>query len=79
MTFKSIYFEVVETEPFKLIFYSYFKVIHDFTKCRSTLVRSGIIKVCKVRTRVLKKQITIVCVKQQRPKYRSLWFTINNV
>ena len=76
----SICFQVVETEPSKHFFCSYFEVIHDFIKCRSTFVRSGIIsKVCKVRTIVLKKQITNICVKQQRRKYRSLRYTINNV
>ena len=57
MAFRSMCYQVVETEPFKHFFCSYFKVMHDFNKCRSTFVRSGIIsKVCKVRTIVLKKQ-----------------------
>ena len=57
-TFRSIYFQIVETELTKHFFFSsYFKVIHDFLKCRSTFVSSGIIiKVCKVRTIVLKSQ-----------------------
>ena len=68
MTFRSICFQVVKTEPFKHFFCSYFKVIHDFIKCRSTFIRSGIISiVCKVRTIVFKKQITKIYVKQQRP------------
>ena len=47
MAFGSICFQVVETEPFKHFFCSCFKVIHDFIKCKSTLIRSGISKVCK--------------------------------
>ena len=56
MAFGSICFKVVETEQFKHFFCSYLKVIHDFIKCRSSLVRSGILsQVCKVWTIVLKK------------------------
>ena len=76
MAFGSVCFQVVETEPFKHLFCSCFKVIHDFIKCRSTLVRSGIIsKVCKVWSIVFKKQITKIYVKQQRPKvaFKNSW------
>ena len=65
MTFGGICFQVVETETFKHFFSSYFKDIHGFIKCRSTFARSSITsKVCKVRTIVLKKQITKIYVKQ---------------
>ena len=80
MTFGRVCFQVIETEPFRYFFCSYFNVILDLIKCRSALVRSGIIsKVCKVWAIVLKKQITKIYVKQKRSKYRSLWHTINNV
>ena len=57
MAFRSICFQVVEVEPFRYFFSSYFQFIHGFIKCRSTFVRSGIIsKICKVRTIVLKNK-----------------------
>ena len=79
MTFGSICAQVVEIEPFKHFFCSYFTAIHEFIKCRSSFVWSGIIsKVCNVRTIVLKKQITKIYVKKQR-LYRFLWYTKNNI
>ena len=78
MTFRCICFQAVRTEPFKHCMYTYLKVIHDFIRCTSTIVGSGIIsKVCSVGTVVFKKQITKIYVKQQRLKYRSLRYTIN--
>ena len=48
----------METEPFKQFFCVCFKVIHNFIKCWSTFVKSGIIsKTGKVRTIALKNQI----------------------
>ena len=48
----------METEPFKQFFCVCFKVIHNFSKCWSTFVKSGIIsKTGKVRTAALKNQI----------------------
>ena len=80
MTFRSIWFQVVETEPFKHFFCSYFDIMHGFIKCMPLFVNKGIIsKVSKVRTKVLKKQITMIYVKYKRSKYGSLWHTIKNV
>ena len=56
ITIRSICFQVEETETFKQFSWKYFKVIHDFIKCRFTFVRNGIIsKVCEFKTMVLKK------------------------
>ena len=61
-------------------FYSYFKVLHGFIMYMSTFTRIGIIsKIWKVRIIVFKKQINKIYVTQQRHKYRSLRYTINNV
>ena len=80
MSFRSTCFHIVEIEPFKHFFWSYFNGIHDFINCRSTPVSSDMIsKIYNVKTIVLKKQITKIPVKQHRPKYRSLWFTISKV
>ena len=79
MTFRSICFQVVETEPFKKNLSSCFKVMYNFIKCKSAFARSGIIKVCKARSIVLKKQITKTYVKQYRFTYRSPRYTINYV
>ena len=63
MTFRSIWFQVVETEPFKHFFCSYFDIMHGFIKCMPLFVNKGIIsKVSKVRTKVPKKQITMIYV-----------------
>ena len=49
MTFRSIWFQVVEIELFKHFFRCYFKVTDDFINCRTTFVRSGLIsKIYKV-------------------------------
>ena len=70
-------FQVVETGPCKHFFCRYFKVVHDFIKCRSTFIRIGVIS--KIyRTIVLKKQIRNIYVKKQRPRYRSLRYIISN-
>ena len=54
--------------------------MHGFLKCRPPFVNKGILsKVSKVRTKVLKKQITMIYVKYKRSKYGSLWYTIKNV
>ena len=80
MTCRGIFFQVVETESFKHSFYSYFKVLHGFIMYMSTFVRIGIMsKIWKVRTIVFKKQIKKIYFTQQRHKYRSLRYTINNV
>lgn len=80
LEFRNKLFQVVETELFKHLFCSYFKIIYDFIKFRSTFLRSGIIrKMSKVKTIVLKKQITKACVEEQRLKYRPLWYTVGNV
>ena len=78
MIFRSICFQVVKTEPFKQFFCSYFKVIHEFLKYRSTFVSSGITsKICKARTIVLIKQIINKSI--LKSVYRSLRHTICNV
>ena len=67
MIYRSFAFRLLKLNDFKHVFSSYFKIIHDFIKCRSTFVRSGIIsKIYKIRTIVLRKQITKIYVKQQR-------------
>ena len=69
MIFRSICFQVDETELFKHFFCRYFKVAYDVIKCRSTFVRNGITnKSCKARTIVLKK-ITKIYVQQHKLEY----------
>ena len=68
MIFRSICFQVIKAVPLKYFFCSYFKLIHDFIKYKSTLPRSGIIsKVCKFRTIVLQK-ITKIYVNPTQDK-----------
>ena len=73
---KKRYLEVFDFQLMKLNHLNIFYVVisrlfmTSLSVGQSTFVRNGIIsKVCKVRTIVLKKQITKTYVKQQRPKY----------
>ena len=72
MSFTSISFQDVETEAFNHFFQTFFQVIHDFIKSRSTYGRNAIINEFPKSPLVLKKQLLRIYVKRQRLQYRSL-------